>query len=682
MAKNATIEEFTANVEARIALDRNRWRMIRPLDQNRTARRNIARPFALTLISLAVLSQPVEGAETKDFCTPINSSVRNFPHVGLVVTVEKCDATVSTVAGRLFKDGKQISASEFAVIEQAESAALYTERGALDESLDAQLSECQKGTRKSVAVVAWARTLSASPYDKNSDPKIKLNTAEPWAIVASQIGLIASCASAKAQDCQLLENVPVAFMKVDCDQVGTLAFDSNVGRIFAVGELTPATTYCPTDCQGIFPNVVKNLPPFVYNFPPSTAILGQGTKTCVIDSENIDTLQFNPGLTRMNPAAPTGLHARMTVGIVQSINPVVPGIANSCDVFLANYLPGSQDIFNSAIYCTNHGTGNWAIVLGDSYANGAVVGALQDYYYRNTPWPFITSPAGNEGAAAPTNQPTTLNSLVVGSTDDKASAVRADDTMNPSSNGANPASPHNDRETPHIVAPGFGVFSSGLCGCGTSLSTPMVAATGALVEQINPYLSNWPEVKRAIILTGADENIAGTVNPLGGAGSNSADGVGELNVQLSLTIAKAENVHGMAGIASRYGYDYGAMAPFTNWYNGAQQGLSDGYRVTVPAGVTGANLRAVLVWDATACAGVENGACASSTADADLDLYVCKVGTSECWFSATYDNTWEMVQKSVVVGEAYNIYIYSYAFTAPFTYFSVAWAVDTYGVAP
>ena len=679
MARYVTVQQTDATAAAGSTTNRAaRW-SVGERNPDRLAKIAVGRVLTLAFIGMALLPQPAQAAEPKEICAPVNASVRKFPHLGLAVTVEKCDATVSTVAGRLFNDGKQISAVEFAVIEQAEGAAVYAERGALDESLDVQLAECQKGMRKSLTVMAWARIQATSSYDKNSDLQSKQSTQEPWAIAASQIGLIASCASAKAQDCRLLDSVPVAFMTIDCEQVGSLAFDQNIGRIFAMGELTPATTPCSSG-QGIYPGVVKNEPPFIYG---STTIRGQGTKTCVIDASNLDNLTFNPGATRMNPDAPGDLifhHASMTVGIVQSIVGPVPGIAKDTQSYLANYV-APQNIMQSAAWCGQNGARNWAVVVGNSTSGGAAAGALQDFYYRNAPWPFITSVGGNEGAAAITDQPTTLNSLVVGYTDDNVTVARADDVMNPNSNAANPVSLHGDLETPQIVAPGTGVFSAGWSGCGSSLAAPMVAATGALVEQISPSVANWPEAKRAIILTGADENIAGTANPLT-VGIDSVDGVGELNVQLALTIAKPENIRGMAGVPSQYGYGYGVMLPFANWFNGAQHGVSDGYRVTVPPGVNGANLRVVLVWDATACAGVENGGCASSTADADLDLYVCKVGTTECWFSATYDNTWEMVQKSVVAGEAYNIYIYSYIFTAPFTYFSVAWAVDTYGVAP
>jgi hypothetical protein len=41
-------------------------------------------------------------------------------------------------------------------------------------------------------------------------------------------------------------------------------------------------------------------------------------------------------------------------------------------------------------------------------------------------------------------------------------------------------------------------------------------------------------------------------------------------------------------------------------------------------------------------------------------------------------DSWEMVQIPVNPGETYEIYVYSYGFFQPSTYFGLAWAVDSY----
>ncbi len=69
--------------------------------------------------------------------------------------------------------------------------------------------------------------------------------------------------------------------------------------------------------------------------------------------------------------------------------------------------------------------------------------------------------------------------------------------------------------------------------------------------------------------------------------------------------------------------------------------------------------------------------------DADLDLYACRTDTNpvQCsWVSATYDNATEMVQFPAAAGATYQLYVRSWGFNASFTYFSIAWAVDAYGL--
>lgn len=50
-------------------------------------------------------------------------------------------------------------------------------------------------------------------------------------------------------------------------------------------------------------------------------------------------------------------------------------------------------------------------------------------------------------------------------------------------------------------------------------------------------------------------------------------------------------------------------------------------------------------------------------------------------YAFSFDNTWELVQTDVNAGETYNIFVKAYSFSAPMTYYGIAWAVDTYGSA-
>lgn len=614
-------------------------------------------PIILMLTSLCGITTASSVASQP--CVPVATRLRTFPHLGQEVMVEKCDATKGKISGRQFRNNKEMPPGELETLEIEEAMATYVERGALDNSMDQQVAECAAGTRKDLEVLAWARAPATSAVIVTSNsPALsgrKLG-ADPSTLMAQQTALASSCARAKAKFCQIATTLPIAIMTIDCANLKDIAYDHSIGRVFSYeSDLKPATY-----CQGDTLAVVKNAPPFVYNFPPLTDLKGEGTQTCVIDNANVDNTIHNPGIIRMNPGASAGTvhHATISVGMVQSLGgSPMPGIAPNTQVYLADYTFPSQTVNSAAEWCASNAVRNWAVVVGDSSTSGNAAGAMLDYFSLKPPYAFIASVAGNEGASAVTNNPTTLNSLVVGYTDDKETPDRGDDTMSPNSNGANPPSPHGDLETPHLVSTGVDQFSSGWCATGSSVSTPQVAATGALIEQMNPDMDEWHEVKRAIILASADENIVGGANPLTAPPSNSVDGVGELNVQLALTIAKPENVHAMLGTPARYGYHFGLASAFTGWLNGAVPFQIDGYRVTVPAGVTGASLRVVFAWDATPCPGTPfvYGACQSSMPDADFDLYVCKLGANECLMSISFDNTWELVQTDVNAGETYNI---------------------------
>jgi hypothetical protein len=272
---------------------------------------------------------------------------------------------------------------------------------------------------------------------------------------------------------------------------------------------------------------------------------------------------------------------------------------------------------------------------------------------------------------------TTLNSLVVGGTDDQDTASRADDVHDVTQWG-NPSG--GDRELPHIVAPARDLLingsSTGISGC--SFATPQVTAAGALLEQVSWRFHAWPELKRAVLLAGANENVHGDVNPLALASTDDRDGVGEMNIYLSELIGvSAKKVDG-GNTSRQYGYDYGALTD-SDFPPGSGGAYSEVYIAKVPAGANA--LRVVLAWDGTACPGNTpyGSACSSSVLDADLDLHVCKVGTTQCTNSTTYDNSYEMVQISnVSPNDEFNIVIREYGFNSASTFYAVAWAADTY----
>jgi len=79
--------------------------------------------------------------------------------------------------------------------------------------------------------------------------------------------------------------------------------------------------------------------------------------------------------------------------------------------------------------------------------------------------------------------------------------------MSSSSIYKNPSTPHNDRELPEISANGTSVTTVGLTKSGTSMASPAVAGSVALLQDAIPTLHFWPEGVRALLFAGASKNI-------------------------------------------------------------------------------------------------------------------------------------------------------------------------------
>ncbi|HEX6765331.1 MAG TPA: S8 family serine peptidase [Polyangiaceae bacterium] len=106
------------------------------------------------------------------------------------------------------------------------------------------------------------------------------------------------------------------------------------------------------------------------------------------------------------------------------------------------------------------------------------------------------------------------NVITVGGLDDMNTASWSDDVMWPNSSFTNPVSTHADRQKPEVIAPAANLTLAAegpatfVTDSGTSGAAPQVAASTALLIQKNGTLSAWPEVTRAAMMATA-RNIEG-----------------------------------------------------------------------------------------------------------------------------------------------------------------------------
>ena len=318
----------------------------------------------------------------------------------------------------------------------------------------------------------------------------------------------------------------------------------------------------------------------------------------------------------------------------------------------------------------------------------------EDWVALRFPYSMSVSGAGNSGSSVTgchyvANRG--YNGVVVGGSNDQSTATRSDDTawLEPptipipgdidgrGTSWGNPASAHNDRELPEIVAPARNVsikYSNGsIQGIGgTSLSTPMVASAVALLRQRNPFnlaTGNWPEAQKAILMASVDCDVHQGFLSFTDA-IDDRDGVGELHVMRALSLGDPQNNTTAYGQPATRGFRYGSMYFPSSFPSGEWQVTPQ-----IKSG-EGGFLRIVLAWDATpVCSGAPPSIqCTENAPDADLNIALVRSNGSVVASSTSFDNNYEVITVQVPAGETYNLVV-TQAGTArtSMTYYGLAW---------
>lgn len=213
----------------------------------------------------------------------------------------------------------------------------------------------------------------------------------------------------------------------------------------------------------------------------------------------------------------------------------------------------------------------------------------------------------------------------------------------PCSAWKNPGSNNGDRNKPEVIAPAAWLYTLKTCGqttsfspstCdqtaevdGTSLAAPFVTGTAALLLQVYPVLSSWPEVVKAVIMA--------TSKPLPNSDRDHY-GAGLVNIGAAVDV-----ISGVNG----------------NWRGATPPQCSGSWPYTWPMYlVAGKQTRVVIAWSQD-----PNYDNYSNRPQADMDLTASNPrGQPLNIWGATWDNNYEYIDFVPTVTGTYSISVSKY----------------------
>lgn len=400
---------------------------------------------------------------------------------------------------------------------------------------------------------------------------------------------------------------------------------------------------------------------------------GSGIRVAVFeDGPSVTTNLSFAGRFTATPSASN--HARLTSSIVKNTEANKPhGHAPNCDLFSAN--SSSNDALRWAIrdqHCT---------VLSQSFHRGSEPGGsglqsddlLKDWLALRWPYPTIVQAAGNfwstdpDGISPPEDEFVNhkgFNTLAIGNHDDTASSMAGDSVFR------NPASSHGDRELPELCANGTSVSANAQTMSGTSFAAPAAAGVTALLQDVDGVLCSWPEGCRAILMAAAARNVRGStwwqdvINRVDGR-----DGAGAIDAQAGVQIAQQRRFRGAP--ATRRGWDVGTLSSSVI---GSDRLATFRYRVSVPFLLFSPVVKIALAWDSAVTTASSGDTATTSTLSVDLDLLVRNSQGVQVASSASWDNSYEVVEFAANRNETYEIIIRRWSGTDS-VWYGIAWTV-------
>ncbi|WP_260756078.1 S8 family serine peptidase [Mycobacterium sp. SMC-8] len=520
-----------------------------------------------------------------------------------------------------------------------------------------------------IPVVVWAAfELPPAPYEKPTDRRSVEPPRGEERVTAMLRGAVANLEQTLrrydvvvGEESRRDDGVPLVRVEANVEQLRSLAREDAVGAIFfddttAINDLDNSIAAARSNQAHLMGFDGTGVRVAVFEDGPSV----------LTDLSFADRYIDNPSASD---------HARLTSAIIKNTETDRPhGHAPDCDLYSAN----SSD--NDAL--------RWAVrdqgctVVSQSFHRSNEPGGsglqgddvLKDWLALRWPYPTILQAAGNfwEGDSDNIDPPESeyvnhkgYNTFAVGNHNDNVSA------MSGSSVFRNPTSSHGDRELPEIAANGTTVSAVGENNeTGTSFAAPAAAGVVALLQDVDPVLASWPEGCRAIMLAAAGRNIRGnTWWQDVSAGVDGRDGAGAVDASAGIAIARQRRTRNSS--ASRRGWDVGTLSSSVIGRDGL---ATFRYHIAVPPLLFLPRVKVAIAWDSAVRTVNFVGLTfpLTSALTVDLDLQVRDSSGMIVGSSASWDNSYEIVEFAAQAGETYEIVIRRWSGNDD-VWFGVAW---------
>jgi hypothetical protein len=553
---------------------------------------------------------------------------------------------------------------DFSALKAEEQRAYRARYGKLDPKLHKKVEDV-RGDQK-IKVAFWLNPTEDLEAEDPRDGRTDLNREEVDALIARRMDQVKAATSRATEGLTRAlqqgghvvdrrgEAAPMIFATLPAGLVKQFSERADV----AVAYLAQDEKY--TDHMNIAGPSIKA--DALWNL----GVTGIGARIAIIEDSRVD---FNNSClsahnlgTRVPNDPEVDDHATACAGIAASSHNNFGGIAPGAGIYSSNIVSYANfanidAAMDAAAQNADVSNNSWGLD-GCGYDGSVNVwGRHADYIVRYI-WDTVTASAGNNGFCTSKGYVNSVgsgfNTIAVGNYDDAGTVAATDNVMSPTSSWEDPISLHGDREKPEVAAPGTNIKTTIMApnfncnneeiGSGTSFSAPAVAGLAADLMQANPSLKVFPESVKALILAGATDNVEGF------AGLSEKDGAGGVNALTSYTSV----------VNNRYTWRYVLPSSFD---------INRDITIDIGWVNAGQRVKVALVWDST-----PTGDYLTDPLKADLDLYV--VGPNQFQYSASWDNSYEVVDFTPAASGNFQIKVHNYRFDGFNEYVGVAWSLS------